>query len=133
MVGYAISRADLVIVPDAGEPARRDRSGERHPPGAQPGEGERQNHPDRARGRIGLPPAAAPIETTATEQKNDDYDDKKRGRVHGFSVLSKAFPRHPGSRSLYLTLTAAFCCRLPQPSGLINIASIERTEPRSPA
>jgi chromosome partitioning protein len=33
--------------PDTGEFARRDRSGKRHPPGAQPGEGERQNHPDR--------------------------------------------------------------------------------------
>jgi hypothetical protein len=31
-----------------------------------------------------LPPAASPIETTTTEQKNDDYDDKKRGCVHDF-------------------------------------------------
>jgi hypothetical protein len=42
--------------------------------------------------RGSLPPAAPPIETAATEQKNDDYDDKKRGRVHGFSALSKAYP-----------------------------------------
>ena len=34
---------------------------------------------------IVLPPASPSIEATATEQKNDDYNDKKRGDVHGFS------------------------------------------------
>jgi hypothetical protein len=54
------------------------------------------------RGAIGggLPPATPPIEATATEQKNDDYDDKKRGRVHGF------LPRQSVSRGLLAPLGA---------------------------
>jgi hypothetical protein len=44
-----------------------------------------------------LPPASSPIEPTTTEQKNDDYNEKKRGRVHGFSVLSvSVFLNIPG-------------------------------------
>jgi hypothetical protein len=35
-----------------------------------------------------LPPASSPIEAATTEQKNDDYNDKKRGRVHDICVLS---------------------------------------------
>ena len=45
-----------------------------------------------------LPPATPPIEAAATKQKNDDYDDKKRGHVHGFSFLrQKRIPRHPST------------------------------------
>ena len=44
----------------------------------------------RARARRVLPPPSPPIEATATEQKNDNYNDKKRGHVHGFSVLSQS-------------------------------------------
>jgi hypothetical protein len=45
---------------------------------------------ERARARRVLPPPSPPIEATATEQKNDYYNDKKRGHVHGFSVLSQS-------------------------------------------
>ena len=47
-----------------------------------------QNQDTRAR-RV-LPPPPPPIEATATEQKNDNYNDKKRGHVHGFSVPSQS-------------------------------------------
>jgi hypothetical protein len=43
-----------------------------------------------ARSRLGLPPAIPPIEASATEQKNDDYGDKKRSHVHGFSFLRQS-------------------------------------------
>ena len=46
-----------------------------------------------ARGRVGLPPTTPPIEAAATEQKNDDYDDKKRGHVHGFSFVVQSVSR----------------------------------------
>jgi hypothetical protein len=42
-----------------------------------------------AKSGIGLPPASSPVEATAAEQKNNDYDDKKRGYVHGFYVLGQ--------------------------------------------
>jgi hypothetical protein len=41
---------------------------------------------------IVLPPASPSIKTTATEQKNDDYNDQKRCHVHDFSVLIQIVP-----------------------------------------
>ena len=68
----------------------------------------------RPRGRAGLPPAAPPIEAAATKQKNDDYDDKKRGHVHGFSFLRQSVSRGILARlAANLTLPAAFLLRPP--------------------
>jgi hypothetical protein len=66
------------------------------------------------RGRVSLPPAAPPIEAAATKQKNDDYDDKKRGHVHGFSFLRQSVSRGILARlAANLTLPAAFLLRPP--------------------
>ena len=42
---------------------------------------------------VDLPPPSPPIEATATEQKNDNYNDKQHGHVHRFSVLSQSLSR----------------------------------------
>jgi hypothetical protein len=45
-----------------------------------------------ARDNAVLPPASPPVEAPTTEQDNDDYNDKKRGHVHGFCVLRQSAP-----------------------------------------
>jgi hypothetical protein len=70
----------------------------------------------RARTRRVLPPPSPPIEATAAEQNNDNYNDEKRGHVHGFSVLSQAYPKASWIRLAgHLTLPAAFLLR-PRPA-----------------
>jgi hypothetical protein len=71
----------------------------------------------RARTRKVLPPPSPPIEATAAEQNNDNYNDEKRGHVHGFSVLSQAYTKASWIRlARHLTLPAAFLLR-PRPAG----------------
>ena len=61
---------------------------------------------------VGLPPTTPPIEATVTEQKNNDYDDKKRGHVHGFSfVVAKRIPRHLGTARCKLNFAGRILLR----------------------
>jgi hypothetical protein len=57
-----------------------------------------------AKSRVGLPPASSPVETAATEQNNNDYNDKKRGHVHGFSVLSQLFNPSPTTQAPFSSM-----------------------------
>jgi len=66
-----------------------------------------------AKSLIGLPPASSPVEATAAEQKNNDYDDKKRGHVHGFYVLGQSVHSVPDTTHAFL-IHALFvgCCNI---------------------